>query len=192
MPDLNSFLRPAVFALLAVGAALPALAEQKVMPAQSEIAFTSRQMGVPVDGKFQKWDAQLSYDPKKPEAGKVNFSIDTGSARFGAPETDAEVPKAAWFNSAKFPQASFQSQSIKATGPGKLEVSGLLSIKGTSRPVVVPVVLTQAGGLTTATGAFSLKRLEFKIGEGEWADTSMVADEVKVKFRLAVSGVAPL
>jgi len=192
MPDLNSFLRPAVFALLAVGAALPALAEQKVLPAQSEIAFTSRQMGVPVDGKFQKWDAQLSYDPKKPEAGKVNFSIDTGSARFGAPETDAEVPKAAWFNSAKFPQASFQSQSIKATGPGKLEVSGLLSIKGTSRPVVVPVVLTQAGGLTTATGAFSLKRLEFKIGEGEWADTSMVADEVKVKFRLAVSGVAPL
>lgn len=178
-------------ALAQTAAAAPASA-QKVVFAQSEIAFTSRQMGVPVEGKFKKWDAQLSFDPKKPGAGKVSFSIDTASASFGAPETDAEVPKAAWFNSLKFPQASFQSGTIQATGPGKLDVSGKLSIKGTVRDVVIPVVLTQAGGLTTATGSFSLKRLEFKIGDGEWADTSMVADEVKVRFKLAVTGVAPL
>jgi polyisoprenoid-binding protein YceI len=172
--------------------AAAAAAAQKVVFAQSEIAFTSRQMSVPVDGKFKKWDAQISFDPKKPEAGKVSFAIDTGSAGFGAPETDAEVPKAAWFNSAKFPQATFQSTAIKSAGPGKLEVSGKLSIKGTVRDVVVPVTLTQAAGVTTAAGAFSLKRLEFKIGDGEWADTSMVADEVKVRFKLAVTGVAPL
>ena len=59
--------------------------------------------------------------------------------------------------------------------------------------MTVPVALAQAaGGLTTASGAFALKRLVFKIGEGEWADTSMVADEVQVKFRLVFSGVGPL
>jgi len=182
--------------LLAAGtvaqAQTAAASAQKVVFAQSEIAFTSRQMSVPVDGKFKKWDAQISFDPKKPEAGKVSFAIDTGSAGFGAPETDAEVPKAAWFNSAKFPQATFQSTAIKSAGPGKLEVSGKLSIKGTVRDVVVPVTLTQTAGVTTAAGAFILKRLEFKIGDGEWADTSMVADEVKVRFKLAVTGVAPL
>lgn len=176
----------------ALVAAAPAFAQQKIVPAQSEIAFTSKQMGVPVDGKFKKWDAQIAFDPKKPEAGKVSFSIDTGSASFGSAETDAEVPKAPWFNVAKFPQASFQSSSMKSTGPGKFEVAGKLTIKGNVHDVVVPVTLAQAGATTTAAGSFTIKRLDFKIGEGEWADTSMVANDVQVKFKLAVTGIGPL
>ena len=177
-------------ATLLIGAS--AHAQQKVLPAQSEIAFVTRQMGVPVEGKFKKFDAQLSFDPKKPTATVVKFSIDTGSAGFGSPETDAEVPKAEWFNVAKFPQATFQSTAVKATGPKSLEVSGKLSLKGQVRDVVVPVSLAQNGPTTTATGSFTVKRLEFKIGEGEWADTSMVANDVQVRFKLSVSGVSPL
>ncbi len=165
---------------------------QKVVPAQSEISFTSKQMGVPVDGRFKKWDAQITLDPKKPEAGKVSFTVDTGSASFGSLETDAEMPKAAWFNSAKFPQAAFQSISIKSLGASKLEVIGRLSIKGNTQEVVVPVSLTQAGGSSTATGTFTIKRLDFKIGEGEWADTGMVANDVQVKFRLVLAGMGAL
>ena len=81
---------------------------------------------------------------------------------------------------------------VKPAGAGKFEVAGKLTIKGSTKDVVVPVALAQAGGTTTATGAFAIKRLEFKIGEGEWADTSMVANDVQVKFKLAVTGVAPL
>ena len=172
-------------------AAAPAFA-QTVVPAQSEIAFVSKQMGVPVEGKFKKWTAQIAFDPKKAEAGKVAFTIDTGSASFGAAETDAEVVKAPWFNVPKFPQASFTSTAIKPLGGGKFEVAGKLAIKGSTRDVTVPVTITQAGPASTATGAFAIKRLEFKIGEGEWADTSMVADEVQVKFKLALTGLGPL
>ena len=171
--------------------ATPALAQQ-LIPAQSEISFVSRQMGVPVEGRFKQWSAQISFDPKKAEAGKVGFSIQTGSASFGSPETDAEVPKAPWFNVAKFPTASFASSAIKPLGGGRYEVSGTLSIKGSSQPVVVPVSLSQAGSTSTASGSFSIKRLDFKIGEGEWTDTSMVANDVTVKFKLALSGMAPL
>ncbi len=163
----------------------------KLMPG-SEIGFVSKQMGVPVSGKFTKFDAQIAFDPRKPEAGKVGFTIDIGSATIGDPETDRELPKAPWFNAAKFPQASFQSSSIKALGGGKFEVAGKLAIKGNSQDVVVPVALTQAATATTATGAFAIKRLAFRIGEGEWTDTSMVADEVQVKFKLALTGVGPL
>ena len=56
----------------------------------------------------------------------------------------------------------------------------------------VPVVLTQSGATTTATGVLPIKRLAFKIGDGEWADTSMVAEEVQVKFKLALTGVGKL
>jgi len=174
----------------------PALAQQKLVPAQSNMAFTIKQMGVPVDGQFKKFDAQVSFDPAKLATSKIAFTIDMGSATMGAPESDAEMPKAVWFNAAKFPQATFQSGAIKALGGGKFEVAGQLNIKGNVRDVVVPVALTQTGTApnlaTTATGAFAIKRLAFKVGEGEWADTSMVADEVQVKFKLALTGVGKI
>jgi polyisoprenoid-binding protein YceI len=169
--------------------AATAHADQKLLPAQSEIGFVSKQMGVPIEGHFKKFDAQIAFDPKKPDASKIAFTIDTGSATVGSVESDAELPKASWFNVPKFPQATFQSSAVKGLGGGKFEVTGKLSIKGNVRDVVVPVTLAQSGAVTTASGAFAIKRLGFKIGDGDWADTSMVADDVQVKFKLALSGV---
>jgi polyisoprenoid-binding protein YceI len=173
-------------------APLPALADQKLLPAQSEISFTSKQMGVPVDGRFRKFDAQVAFEPKKPEAAKISFTVDLASATLGSAETDAELAKPDWFSTKLFPQATFQSSSVKATGPGKFEVTGKLAIKSISHDVVVPVTLLQAGDQTTASGSFALKRLDFRIGDGDWKDTSMVADAVLVKFKLVLSGVGPL
>ena len=194
-------MNPCSTATLTLAAALlgavaqPAQVQPKpaqLVAAGSEIGFTTRQMGVPVDGKFGKFSAQIALDPRKPETGSVAFTIDTGSARFGSAELDAEVPKPTWLNVPKFPQASFQSSAIKAAGPGKFEVVGKLSIKGAVRDIVVPVQLTQAGASSTATGAFVIKRLEFKVGEAEWADTSLLANDVQVRFKLALAGLAPL
>ncbi len=183
-------------AIALLGAAVqPALAQAKpavLVPAGSEIAFTTRQMGVPVEGKFGKFTAQVTLDPKKPETGTVAFTIDTGSARFGSAELDAEVPKAPWLNVAKFPQASFQSTAIKAAGAGKFEVAGKLTIKGATQNVVVPVQVAQAGGTSTATGTFVIKRLAFKVGDGDWNDTSLLADDVQIRFKLQLTGLAPL
>ena len=177
-------------ALLA--AAQAALAQQQLVPAQSEVQFTARQMGVPLEGHFKKFSAQVAFDPTKLATSKIAFTVDTGSATLGSRETDAELPKPVWFNVPKFPQAQFESTSIKALGGGKFEVAGKLTIKGTAQNVTVPVALAQSGATTTATGTLPLKRLAFKIGENEWADTSMVADDVTVKFKLALTGVGKL
>ena len=105
----------ACFGLLA-GAS--AQAQQKLVPEQSEIVFVSKQMGVPVEGRFKKFDAVVAFDPAKLATSKISFTVDMGSATLGAKETDAELPKANWFNVPKFPQASFQSSSIKSLGAG--------------------------------------------------------------------------
>jgi polyisoprenoid-binding protein YceI len=186
---------PLAFALM--GAAACAFAQghppaAQLVPAGSEIVFTVKQLGVPVDGRFGKFGAQIALDPKKPETGSVAFSVDTGSARFGAAEVDVEVVKPEWLAVAKFPQATFQSSAIKAAGGGKFEVAGKLSIKGQAHDVVVPVQVAQAGAVSTATGSFTIKRLRYKVGEGEWSDTSMVADDVTVRFKLQLSGLPPL
>lgn len=184
-----SFARTTAILLLATLGSVAAQAQQKLVPAQSEIAFVTKQMGVPVEGHFKKFDAQIAFDPVKPQTGKIAFTVDIASATLGSLETDSELPKSEWFNTAKFPQATFQSSSIKALGGGKFEVAGKLAIKGASQDTVVPFTLTQTGTTTTANGTFTLKRLAYKIGEKEWADTSMVADDVQVKFKLALTGV---
>lgn len=181
-----------VVGALVVGTSTSAVAQQQLVAAQSSVEFTAKQMGVPLQGHFKKFEAQFNFDPAKPESSRIRFSVDTGSATMGARETDAELPKATWFNVAKFPQAIFESSSVKALGKGQFQVAGKLTIKGQSQDVQLPVTLAASGSHTIASGELPIKRLHFKIGENEWADTSMVADEVRVQFKLALSGVAKL
>lgn len=186
----------ALSSLACLLAAPSALAQQKLIPAQSSLAFVIKQMGVPVEGQFRSFDAQVAFDPAKLATSRIGFTVDIGSATMGLKEVDVELPKPVWLAAARFPQATFQSSALKALGGGRYEVAGKLSIKGTSRDVTVPVTLAQTGAApnltTTASGVFSIPRLAFKVGEAEWADTSMVADEVQVRFKLAVTGIQKL
>jgi polyisoprenoid-binding protein YceI len=178
---------------LALVAGLPlSAASQQLLPAQSEIRFVSRQMGVPVSGRFKTFDATLAFDPARPAAANIAFSVDTGSATLGDRETDAELPKPMWFAVAQFPKANFRSTAVKRLDATRFEVAGKLTIKGLSSEVVVPVTLAQMGAQTVATGSFPIKRLTFRIGDQEWSDTSMVADEVQVNFRFTLTGIAKL
>ena len=170
----------------------PAQAQQKLLPAQSEIGFVSRQMGSPVEGRFRSFDAQVSLDPKQLAAAKIVLVVDLASATLASTDTETELRQSDWFDVKKFPQASFTSSAVKSVGPGRIEVVGSFSLKGRSRPLTVPVALTQAGGITTATGTFTIRRLDFKVGDGDWADTDLIANDVQVKFKLALSGVAAL
>jgi polyisoprenoid-binding protein YceI len=185
----------AVLALLAAGLAgraAAAAAAAVLVPAQSEIAFVSHQMGVPIDGRFRSFEAQVQFDPKAPQTGRFVIDVDVASVSLPTSDAMAEVVKPAWFNAAGFPRARFESTAIKTIDRNHYEVTGRLSIKGLSQQVVVPVAITQSGGVTVAAGTVALRRLAFAIGDGEWKDTSVVADNVEVKFHLALTGIAPL
>jgi polyisoprenoid-binding protein YceI len=188
----NQLIKTILVVASLIGTSTVALAQQKLVPAESEIAFISKQLGVPVSGKFKKFDAEVSFDPKKPEASKVNFTVDLLSADIGNSETETELKKPGWFNSAKVPTATFQSGAVKSLGAGKFEFAGKLAIKGVSQNVVVPVTVTQTGGKSRAVGSFNLKRLDFKIGDGDWNDPTLVANEVVVNINLSLTGIPPL
>lgn len=155
---------------------------------KSFIRFVSKQMNVPVEGRFKKFTASLSYDAKKPEASKAEFEVELGSVDLGSPEAETEVKRKTWFNTDAFPKARFVSTSVKSLGGDRIEVTGPLTIKGASITITtVATVKTDAAGISVAEGKFPLKRLAYKIGEGQWADTDTVADEVEVRYRFTFS-----
>jgi polyisoprenoid-binding protein YceI len=70
-------------------------------------------------------------------------------------------------------------------------VMGKLTMKGITREVVIPIALKKdANGNSVAEGSFPLKRTDYKVGEGMWSDTDMVADDVLVRIRMVLPRVA--
>lgn len=151
--------------------------------AKSEIKFVSKQMNVPVDGVFRKFDAQFVFDPAKLTGSKASISVDIASIDTGSTEGDAEVQRKPWFNSKEFPKASFVSTGVKSLGAGRYEVAGKLTLKGRSKDVAVPFTAKPVGKDTLLEGAFTLNRKDFGIGEGAWDDPETVAYEVQIKFK---------
>ena len=179
-----NWILPAVVA--ASLAAFPAAGQLKIIPAKSSIRFVTRQMNVPVEGQFKRFDASVAFDPAKPEATKAEFEVDLGSIDLGNAEGETEARRKAWLHVDAFPKARFVAASVKALGGGKFEASGPLTIKGSSQNIVAPFTLSEAAGARVVEGQFTLKRLQFKIGEGPWSDTDTVADEVLVRFRFTL------
>jgi polyisoprenoid-binding protein YceI len=181
----------ALSALTVTGWAIAQVAMQPVPQDKLDIRFISKQMNVPVEGKFRKLKANVAFDPAKLDASKAQFEIDLASIDLGLPEAEEEVKRPAWFDTAKYPTATFVSNSVKSLGDGKYEVGGKLTIKGIARDVSAPFAVTQKpGGVNEATGALTIKRLDYKIGEGTWSDTDTVANEVEIKFKVALPGAS--
>jgi polyisoprenoid-binding protein YceI len=84
----------------------------KTDPAKSSITATFKQMNVPVEGKFKKFNARIEFDAIKPDASKANVDVDMTSFDIGDPSFNSEVLKKDWFNSAQFPRATFTSVSM--------------------------------------------------------------------------------
>jgi len=171
-------------ALLALVALPAGAAPLAVDLGKSEITFQSKQMNVPVDGKVRKFAIQLDFDAKKPEAGSARIELDTAAIDAGSDEANAEIVKRVWMDAAKFPKVLFVSSSVKTLAGGRYEVTGKMTIKGITRDVSAPFTVKAQGNAQLFEGAFVLKRLEFKIGEGPWSDTETVADEVQIRFKV--------
>lgn len=154
---------------------------------KSSVHAVFKQMEVPVQAKFKKFQATIDYNAAKPELSTAKVDIDVSSIDLPAPEYNQEVLKKEWFNAAQFAKASFVSTSMKSLGAGKLDVSGNLSIKGKTIAVRFPLQIKTEGKALSFEGNLPIKRLQFNIGEGEWKDTSMVADEVVIQFKVVTN-----
>jgi polyisoprenoid-binding protein YceI len=183
---LRSFIPSLGMMLLAAGQA----GAEGVLIDKSEIRFVSKQMGINVEGSFRRWKANIVFMPGDLAHSKADFDIELASIDLASDEAESEARRPSWFNTAKFPVARFVSTSIKDVGGGKYEVAGKLTLKGVTRDAVVPIALAKdATGNSVAEGVFTIKRLDYRIGDADWADPDTVANEVTVRIRMVLPPV---
>ena len=158
---------------------------QTVDQARSRIVAQFRQMNVPGEGSFGRFAAQVAYDPARIAQARAQIEIDITSFDIGFDDYNAEVMSRQWFDAKAFPKATFVTTSARPIDASRFEAAGKLTIKGRTVEVAVPVTVTADGAMLAFDGVLPIRRLQFGIGEGEWKDTSVVADEVRIRFHIA-------
>lgn len=173
--------------LMLIAGHVSALEFKQVQTNESAVTFGYQQMGVPMEGKFTKFSAQISFDPAMLAKAQARIDINVASIDTGSADANEEVAGKLWFNTKAFPAASFVSTGIKALGGNRYQATGKLSIKGKTLEVVTPVTFQADSAHGIFDGTFIIKRLDYAIGEGEWTDVGTVADEIQIKFHIVVN-----
>ncbi len=189
---MNRVARIIAGALLWAAGAPHVLAECWVLvPQTGKIVFTGTQAGAPVHGTFSEYAGRVCIHAGDPAASRIRVSVRTASVDTQLPELDKALRGPDFFNSARWPQAVFDSESVKPLGPGRYQVTGKLTLRDVTREISVPIRLTPAGGGDARlSGQWSLQRLDYHIGLGQWADTEWVGNRVEILFSVALKPVA--
>lgn len=187
-------------AALASLAALPLAAETySVDPGHSEVGFTVRHLVSNVRGRFDEFSGKINMDAKNLPASSVEFHIKATSIDTAVPDRDKHLRSADFFDVEKYPEISFKSDSIKATGRDKYDVTGTLTMHGVSKKVTLPVAFlgqakdpwggTRAGFELTTT----INRKDYGIVWNKTMDAGglMLGDDVKVDVNLEAKVDAP-
>ena len=154
-----------------------------LIPEKSTIAFGFRQMGVPMEGHFKRFTAQVSLNTAQVDKARGRMEIDLASIDTGLPDADKELMGKTWFHVASHPKAIFLLKTITMTSTGNYQATGTLSIKGQTRDISFPFKLSAQGVLT---GSVVIRRSDYSIGEGVWAKADVLANEITVNFNLAL------
>jgi polyisoprenoid-binding protein YceI len=157
----------------------------------SSLTFSASQVGSIVSGRFPNWTGEIVLDPASLAAARIDIRIEMRPATTNNRDVDSLMKGANFLDVQKFPEARFVSTSIAAKGGDRYEALGKLTIRDVTRDTVLPFTLAivddpaQPGRLrATARGRLLLKRLDYGVGQNEWAGTGQVANEVTVDLNV--------
>jgi polyisoprenoid-binding protein YceI len=147
------------------------------------LEFSATQAGAKFTGTFTRFRVALDFDPAHPASGRLDVSVEVSSLDTQDPERDEILRGPDFFRADEHPQAIFHAGRFERAGDG-WRAPGDLTIRGVTRPVPVTFTLAPGADFSIMKGSASLNRLAFGLGQGEWASTEWVGDEVDVRFEL--------
>jgi len=169
--------------LFTVTLSLAAVPAWKIVPAESTLTFTAIQNGAPVTGQFKTFSGDINFDPNQLNASNVTIIVDVGSVSDAYSKLAETLKSSDWFNVALFPKAIFKSSQFIKTGDKNYESKGTLTLRDKTVPVTLTMTLDEYSATQARMkGSAIIKRTAFGVGQGEWADTSSIKDDVEIHF----------
>mgnify|MGYP001556047803 CR=1 FL=1 len=176
-------------AILLLAFVLPGMAaatDYKVQTAASQLGFSAVFQGESFDGHFGQWTAAISYDPANLAASKFDVEVTLASAKTGDSDRDSALPGKDFFDTTKFPTAHFATTGFRRQGE-QVIADGNLTLRGVTKPVSLAVTFKPQGSGATLDVSGTVRRLDFGVGGGEYADTSVIGADVKIDAHLQLA-----
>jgi len=183
----SNALRAALFALPLVplmDAGEATARDWQIVSQESTLSFSGSQSGKTFEGRFETFGGEISFDPAAPDAASVSLTIEIGSVSTPDSAVAGAISGPEWFDTSAFPQANFTSNRVIALGDNQFEMTGDLTLKSITRPVVINFTFEEADGVSTVTGETQLQRTDFNVGTGQFLSGETIALEVGVGFTL--------
>lgn len=157
----------------------------QIIPNESTLIFTGTQNGSPAVGGFKKFTGTINFDPKQLSTSNVHIVVDMNSLTSSYSDLTSTLATGDWFNIKMFPEAIFDASNFKELGNNKYQAVGTLSIRDKKAPVTLIFNFKELSQTKAdVQGSTSIKRTQFGVGQGEWADTSTVKDDVGINFHI--------
>jgi polyisoprenoid-binding protein YceI len=161
----------------------PVAAADYLQTAGSTLGFSGKYQGEAFNGQFPGFVTTFSFDPAKLAGAKLDVAIPLATATTRNADYDSELRGTSFFNSKKFPQARYTATKFRSLGNNKYAADGTLSLRGVSKPVTLTFTWT-TGAKPVLSGTATVKRLDFGVGGGDWADVSVIPNEIKVSTKV--------
>lgn len=155
--------------------------------AGSTLGFATAWGGSAIEGRFDRWSADILFSPEALDKSKVSVSIDLASAVSGDSQRDESMQGADWFDVASHAKATFTATRFEKTGENRYVALGTLTLRGVSKPQRLPFTLKIEGDKARVSGVTTLDRTAFGVGQGEWKSTDQIPAEVKVSVNLTAT-----
>jgi polyisoprenoid-binding protein YceI len=191
----HSLARIAVTAGLAAICSLPAPAATstwQIDPAHSAAQFSVRHLGISmVRGAFSNVKGTINYDDKDVSRSTVDVIIDVTTVDTREPDRDKDLKSDKFFDVAHYPAMTFKSKKVEQAGPGKLKVTGDLTIRGVTKEVVLdvegptaPVTDPWKNQRAAVTASTKINRQDFGVKWNATLDNGgvVVSDEVSINI----------
>ncbi len=185
-------MRLTVFCLFSL-ALLPSLAQAQgpvftITPEESDIKFFVK-ASVAIDGKFDKWEASLTFPSTDVTSGVLNIKIYADSVNTGSGMKDNKLKGKDFFNASQEPYITFNSTQVVQTGPNSFDVGGTFTIRGVSKPETLHLALTGKGtGEGSIQGTMAFDRKDYGMNKG--IPFIKIGDRVEVSVALKVHKIS--
>src|SRR5690349_9023359 len=155
--------------LATVGLASAAI-HWRMEPTASQLTFVGKQAGAEFTGKFERFTADIQFDPKDLATSKFIVDIEMGSVNSKDKERDDTLKGNDLFNVKRWPKGRYVAETFTAKGGDEFSAIGKLTIRDVTREVPIDFTFTldPAGKNAWLKGSAKLKRLDFGVGQGEW------------------------
>lgn len=151
----------------------------------SSLVFAGSYQGQVFTGRFPGFSTRLTFDPAQLATSRLDVTIPLATATTASRDYDEQMRGDAFFAAGRYAQAHYVATKFRALGGGRFAADGILSLHGVSKPVTLTFTWTP-GPQPVLTGKASVNRLDFGVGSGDWADTSLIPDAIAVSTKVVL------